>query len=65
MYDLVWFGTMGEHWSAQVTAVESELAAVRHFSMWTSAINSVAKLVILLVFWKNALELQKQEAQPI
>ena len=65
VYDLMWFGIMGEHWSAGITSVDNELGMLHHFSLWTSSINSVAKLVVLLIFWKNALELQKQEAQPV
>ena len=65
VYDLIWLGIMGDHWSAGMTPVDGELGAMHIFCLWTSAINSVAKLVVLLIFWKNALELQKQEAQPI
>ena len=65
LYDLLWFGINGDHWSAGITSVDNELTTVRHFSLWISAINSVVKLVVLLVFWKNALEMQKVEAQPI
>lgn len=62
---MIWFALMGESWSASYSPIENEQLSVKNFSLWTSSFNSVAKIVILLIFWKNAVELQKQESRSI